>query len=98
MNKFCLLSLKHTTKVRAPLYLWELAQLSTALAAPHASQVVTRSPDLHLTYKKKKKKKKSIYILAKNILLYAKLIYRNYLNKNVEHPDLRIIKIWVQQK
>ena len=41
--------------------------------------------------------KKCIYTLAKKIL-YAKLTYCNYLNKNVEHPDLRITKIWVQQK
>ena len=31
-------------------------------------------------------------------MLYAKLTYRDYSNKNVEHPDLRITKIWVQQK
>ena len=38
-----------------------------------------------------------MYILAKKIL-YAKLTYCKYLNKNVEHPNLRITKIWIQQK
>ena len=38
-----------------------------------------------------------IYTFAKKIL-YAKLIYCDHPNKNVEHPDLRITKIWVQQK
>ena len=41
------------------------------------------------------KKKKSvyiyIYIFAKKIL-YAKLTYCDYLNKNFEHPELRITK------
>ena len=93
MNKFCLLSLKHTTKVRAPLYLWELAQLSIALAAPHASQMLQdHSDDLHLAYKKNKKK--SIYTLAKKIL-YAKLIYCDHPNKIVKHLNLRITKIWI---
>ena len=41
--------------------------------------------------------KKFMYILAKKIL-YAKLTYCKYLNKNVEHPNLRITKIWIQQK
>ena len=31
-------------------------------------------------------------------MLYAKLTYCDYLNKNFEYPDLRITKIWVQQK
>ena len=35
--------------------------------------------------------------LSKKIL-YAKLIYCNHPSKNVEHPNLRITKIWVQQK
>ena len=30
--------------------------------------------------------------------LYAKLIYCDHPNKNVEYFDLRITKIWVQQK
>ena len=47
--------------------------------------------DLHLTCKK------SIYILAKK-KLYAKLTYCDHPNKNIGHPDLRITKIWVQQK
>ena len=38
-----------------------------------------------------------IYIFPKKIL-YAKLIYCDHPNKNVEHLDLRITKIWVQQK
>ena len=38
--------------------------------------------------------KKCIYALAKKIL-YAKLTYCDHLNKNFEHPNLRIIKIWV---
>ena len=33
-----------------------------------------------------------IYILAKK--LYAKLTYCDYPKKNIEHPDLRITKIW----
>ena len=41
--------------------------------------------------------KKCIYTLVKKIL-YAKLTYYNHPNKNVEYPNLRIIKIWVQQK
>ena len=61
---------------------------------PGGYKITWLAPNLQ----KEKEKKKSIYTLAKNILLYAKLIYRDYLNKNVEHPDLRIIKIWVQQK
>ena len=31
-------------------------------------------------------------------ILYAKLIYCDHPSKNVEHPNLRITKIWVQQK
>ena len=30
--------------------------------------------------------------------LYAKHIYCDYPNENVEHPDLRIAKIWFQKK
>ena len=45
----------------------------------------------HLT-----RKKMYIYTLTKNIL-YAKLIYCDHLNKNFEHLDLKITKIWVQQ-
>ena len=40
--------------------------------------------------------KKYIYTLTKNIL-YAKLTYCKYPNKNFEHPNLRITKILVQQ-
>ena len=36
--------------------------------------------------------------LLKNSYIYAKLIYCEHLNKNVEYSDLRITKIWVQQK
>ena len=38
-----------------------------------------------------------MYALTKKILC-AKLTYCDQPNKNVEHPDLRITKIWVQQK
>lgn len=41
--------------------------------------------------------KKIIYTLAKNIL-YAKLTYCHHSIKNYEHLDLRITKMWVQQK
>ena len=41
--------------------------------------------------------KKYIYTLTKKIL-YAKLTYCDHPNKNNEHPDLRITKIWVQKK
>ena len=41
--------------------------------------------------------KKCIYTLVKK-MLYAKLTYYDYLNKNFEHPNLKITKIWVQQK
>ena len=41
--------------------------------------------------------KKYIYTLAKKIL-YAKLTYYDYHNKIFEQIDLRITKIWVQQK
>ena len=33
--------------------------------------------------------------LQKNV--YTKLTYCEHPNKNIEHPDLRIIKNWVQQ-
>ena len=38
-----------------------------------------------------------MYTLAKKIL-YAKITYCDYPNKIFEHLDLRITKIWVQQK
>ena len=41
--------------------------------------------------------KKCIYTPVKNIL-YAKLTYCDHPNKNYEHSDLRITKIWIQQK
>ena len=37
-----------------------------------------------------------IHLLKK--ILYAKLTYCDYPNKNVEHLDLRITKIWIQPK
>ena len=40
--------------------------------------------------------KKCIYTFVKKIL-YAKPTYCDQSNKNVEHPDLRITKIWVQK-
>ena len=61
----------------------------SSLTAPRASQGGHRTT---LTCKKI-----CIYILVKKIL-YAKLIYCDYPNKNVKHPDLKITKIWVQQK
>ena len=42
------------------------------------------------------KKKKNVYIhlpKKKKKKSYAKLTYYDYLNKNFEHPDLRITKI-----
>ena len=48
------------------------------------------STDLHLTWKKKM----YTYTLVQKIL-YAKLTYFDHLDKNIEHPDLRITKIWV---
>jgi len=41
--------------------------------------------------------KKCIKTFLKKIL-YAKLTYYDYSNKNVKHPDLKITKIWVKQK
>ena len=61
------------------------------LVAPHASQGGHRTT---LTYNWLAKKK-YIYTLVKKIL-YAKLTYCDHPNKNIEHPDLRITKIWVQ--
>ena len=56
------------------------------------AKVVTRPPWLVkngiYTLAQKKKKKK----------LYVKLTYCDHPNKNVEHPNLRITKSWVQQK
>ena len=59
--------------------------------APHASQGGRRPLDLQ------KNVCIYIYIFAiKN--LYTKLTYYNHPNKNVECSDLRITKIWIQQK
>ena len=49
----------------------------------HQVRVVTGPPGLS---------KKCIHTLAKK-LLYTKLTYCDYPNKNFEHPDLSIIKI-----
>ena len=57
--------------------------------APHANQGGHRTA---LTCKKK-----CIYTFAKKTL-YVKQTYCDHPNKNIEHPDLRITKIWVQQK
>ena len=51
-----------------------------------------------------KKKKMGVYIYMcvcvylQKIKLYAKLTYCDYPNKNIKHPNLKIIQIWVQQK
>ena len=39
-----------------------------------------------------------IYILIKKYILYTKLTYFDHPNKNVKHLDLKITRIWVQQK
>ena len=64
------------------------------MATLYASQVS------HKTTLTCKKKKMYIYICPKKKKKksYAKLTYYDYLNKNFEHPDLRITKIGVQQK
>ena len=43
---------------------------------------------------------KNVYMFApkKKKKLYTKLTYCNHFNKNIEHPDLKITRIWVQQK
>ena len=55
------------------------------MVAPHASQ---DGHKITLTCKKN-----CIYTLAKYI--YIKLTYCDHSNKNVEHPNLGITKIWV---
>ena len=60
------------------------------MATLYASQVI------HKTTLTCKKKKKNVYIhlpKKKKKKSYAKLTYYDYLNKNFEHPDLRITKI-----
>ena len=52
----------------------------STLATPHASQ-----PWLA----------KNVYIHLPKKILYAKITYYDYPNKNVKHLDLRITKIWV---
>ena len=42
--------------------------------------------------------KKGIYTLAKKKKLYVRLNYLDHPNKNVEYPELRITKSWVQKK
>ena len=39
-----------------------------------------------------------IHLQKRKKNLYVKLTYCDHLNKNVEHPNLRITKSWVQQK
>ena len=41
---------------------------------------------------------KNVYIHLPKKILYAKLTYCDHPSKNVKQPDLRITKIWVQQK
>ena len=41
---------------------------------------------------------KKIYVYICQKILYAKLTYCDYHNKNFEHFDLRITKIWVEKK
>ena len=79
-----ILSSKHTTQVISFWIFW-----------PHNGGSTCE------TIKKKKKKYIYIYIyiyLSKKKNLYAKIIYCDHPNKNVEHPNLRITKIWFQQK
>ena len=60
-----------------------------ALTAPHASLGWSQDhPELL----------KNVYRHLLKKILYAKLTYCDHPDKNVEHPDLRITKIWVQQK
>ena len=42
--------------------------------------------------------KKNVYIHLQKKKLYVKLTYCDYPNKNFEHFNLRMTKIWVQQK
>ena len=52
-----------------------------------------------LNYQKKLYIYICIYIYIQALAaLYAKLTYCDYLYENFEHSDLRITKIWVQQK
>ena len=67
-----------------------VSALQSALAAPRPSQGGYRTT-LTCTLLGKKK---FIYTLVKKIF-YAKLIYYNHPNKNVECPGLKITKIWV---
>ena len=53
--------------------------------------------DLHTSQGGPDLQKTCIYILAKKVL-YAKLTYCDYPNKNFKHSNLRITKICVQQK
>ena len=57
------------------------------MVAPHASQ---DGHKITLTCKKN-----CIYTLAKYIYIYIKLTYCDHSNKNVEHPNLGITKIWI---
>jgi len=38
-----------------------------------------------------------MYIYTCQNILYAKLTYYDYFNKNYEHTDLRITKIWIKK-
>ena len=58
------------------------------VVALHASQGSQDHPDLQ----------KNIFIHLTKKILYAKLTCCDYPNKYFEHPNLRITKIWVQQK
>ena len=59
-----------------------------SVVALHASQGSQDHPDLQ----------KNIFIHLTKKILYAKLTCCDYPNKYFEHPNLRITKIWVQQK
>ena len=63
---------------------------SKSLVVPHASQ------GGHWLALNLQKKKVYIHLLKK--ILYTKLAYCDNPNKNVEYPNLRITKNWVQQK
>ena len=59
------------------------------MVAPHASQ---DGHKITLTCKKNVYIHLLIYIY---IYIYSKLTYCDHSNKNVEHPDLGIAKIWL---
>ena len=66
-----------------------------AMVSSHASQ---GGHKITLTWRKKNYIYIYIYIYLLKKKLYAQLTNCDHPNKNVENPDLRIIKFWVQQK